>query len=1140
MTSHHDAASLLQAIDHLPHSARIQHTLRAAAQLDDATRAQLTASLYAQPDASSRHLATLIAAAHRDLDTLRRAAQEDPSLSLRGLSIKHLIRLDPDAPQLAITILDTLPSSLTPIALTACLRHRRADIAQRLIPALHIRDRSKDAARLLSLLPPEELTHKLPSLKHFAPWKHLTKHHLALCAQHLSQELDEVTNAWQTSWILSTTHRTTIIALAKHDPDTLWSLVETHLSQAHLRHALLPLLAKLLRLDPRRTAQWLLHPQRHDWLRFAIANLSRKNLRALHPDDLPSILQRLLPNDEDKLAKLLRSHPPQLRAHLFNALTDHQEHRWQPQTLHVLPAALRHQLAQRLLNRRATQEDLTTRCEMQGFLPYEAAHAALQPTLRSAEADERALATAHLIHAARRDGPGHLATCLATLAPRLKNEQDPVRATALGAITQISPHKLTDDTLPHLLTLTHDALNARDTSYLTRNHLAHIAHKLLLQATSRRDLLLRPQLDASLSILSQLAGHQGTLSLPYKLRYLPRGAERHLLDALLPWLRASADRLLFNEAINLANILDKRAYHLDDLQEILGEAALAHDAPNHSRSSAIHAWLADPSTRDARIEALLKHRRSNVKEDRVWRHLHTRRQDLLDPFIQGGPLKENAKKQKVAWLFPATDGFHRWLPRQQRTFAALLYRVIQDKTQAVTTRTHAVHTLARMTIHAPSDLAPLLTSAEIPIAEAAMGAIIWCDAPSGSLELLLEHVDGDRARVAMYAVGRLARCLSPDELLNSLRTLLQRERLKVTVFKEALRLLPACGERGNELLSQVWARPDLHRDVRIAATHAARSSLHFESSWRLLEEITRGEEPYSARSLVQASPQWISAEHHARYAALLMELAKHRDAEVRSQLFATLANTAWSPSGWMRHVATSLPSAAREAALNLGEVKGWYHALRCLVLATNMSGELDELERCAGELIEAAARELEEPRLPINERDRPATQRLIGLVNQLTAHASATIVKLRPALVRIADKLDAEAPLLCAESMRLRRASIQLDEADAAQRLLEALDRLPTAAVLRSDALDALATALDSYPNASADERPAELNLTLMRRLVGDERVAARELAAWLIERWGESWSGAWIKLLDALRRDPSIEVRARVARVFVYEESMS
>jgi hypothetical protein len=410
------------------------------------------------------------------------------------------------------------------------------------------------------------------------------------------------------------------------------------------------------------------------------------------------------------------------------------------------------------------------------------------------------------------------------------------------------------------------------------------------------------------------------------------------------------------------------------------------------------------------------------------------------------------------------------------------------------------------------DFADALASTEIPVQEAALAALVWLDDPRPALPILLDHLDGDRARVAMYAMPRLARLIPRPQLVDALAQLLARPELKVTVHKEALRLLGKFATpRAIELLRASWSKP-LHRDVRIAAMHAACSLLGQADAWSLLGEAARDPDQDVARALADVWPLAIAQTHRARYLACMSAVADHPSPLARAGLFGALVQ------GWSSVAPVETSELAARVLTRLDLDDPWREAARLLVLGGRSSAAHPHIRACVEQLLAARERDV----APAGQRDRLADRRLVDVVDRLVRERHPQV---RPLLDQLATHLLAQ-PSSWSLGVRLRLAAASNDALAHACVALHA-----TAPSVRQQLeLERAAAAA-----AELDTREWTSALALAQvdaLLAADHGLLALTLIASFAPGWG--WGTAWTDRLGALREHPDLDTRQAARAVWI------
>ncbi|MFC5033776.1 hypothetical protein ACQFX6_31095 [Streptomyces sp. DSM 41987] len=1118
----HDSGSLadalLTALDPLPYPARMRVLAQRAR--DAAARGDLAVLLRELSGRGTyeRRLAAAAAAVGRDVGYLRDRIA-DPDAMVRGYAVKAVQRGDiPD--DAVIDALDDAPAAVRRQVVRAIVGGRRSALADRLIDPYRTCWGDEEAARLLGGCGTPTVVRLLPELSHAVRgWTLLGLRHPVAVLDEAGRQLEALPETMRDAWWEGRVAG--VAAAVTAEPERVLELLE-RLCPGPPPARILDRIDDLVSAAPGRTLRYLLAPERADALRRR--GLNRSTLHRLVRLDPPELadLGRAMSQDHAALAKLLKAQPPSRRNALFDAWTSGQDMSravLNPVLLDVLPRARRESEARRMAAQaRERGEFWTTVLTAVSYLPVGEAVAELTAATRRSEAEGRAQAWPLLVRNAARSGEPARVTELLGSLERLRNEQDPVRSAALEALAQTHPRLFTDDNTSVLERIATDAIEARDSSWRTHHALRTLAVGLLREHAVSGE---RRLVGWSLGTLERLHGHTGGVDLGRLDQGLRRGQEQEVFAALRPWLEAGAEKADHALTFALTRSLGRRAHAMSQLRELLWQAIQFGD--NATVQEAIGYWLEGSPARDDEVAVILALEPSAAVLGPVLTVLTEHRTDLLDAVLGDTPPYGRFLVEGARWMPWIDSSVNRWLPRHQAAAARLLARRAGDASLPMHERTAAIAQAAVIPELGAGLVRRFTGSSSVPLAEAALGALVWTDRPGEALPELLAHVGGDRARVAAYAATRATLYVEPSRLHAHLRAVLLPEdaaSTKVTSRKEAARLaatrLPLAAAA--DLLADTCRRAGQHHDVRAACVAFATGLLGCEPAWELLEAAATGG-PEVRQAVLRTQPLDIADRHRGRYARLVTAVCESADPETALRAFGALPR--WAP--WAPDAAEVLVSAVTD----LDNRETWSAAAGALVvLAISESAGSEQggpLARALTSLVAAAALPDEPDAAP--DRDRPARRRVRALVEQLAVHARMAAGATRP-VAKAAGELLAGFDAFVPDAVHILVSAVDLDAEPAV--LTAALVRLVPLSEGRPALAVRTAQILRGRLKTAGQPGTPDGLLHAARRLSTEDGCLAGLLAVALTEVGGKrtQWPESWREQLRLLRRHPHPDVR--------------
>ncbi len=785
--------------------------------------------------------------------------QNDVSRLVRGL-VLHLapLVLDDDA---LFQLLKNSREKVRRVLLIKLVKQRRATVLDSYLTQLATSEISAQAP-LLAFASPEAAERLWPLVHKRAEahdWYRFARRHPQLALRFLMEEMEPLEDL-PLSWIGR--YNFAMQALAEVQPRSALQLLHSLSARTPIKNISWTPLA--LRL-PRETADWLL---KQDGKLQGGAGAFWNRARLLDATQIESLLDKhpeVLGEGFGWLHRLDATR--RIVAYRVAGLSWQNENGVFPASIvGLLPRELREAEGRRHWNLPFLSTRPLERLPYAAFLPWAEAREAVSPFLHNPDAGLRS--AAHLaLSGAVRYHRTHLGELLELIQQR-GNEQDPVRGAMLVGLVSLPPGIWKSEHLEALGEIIQQALDAADLSAATSNFASQLVVNMLP---------LHPDWAARwMKEIIKTRGYVTFLSLESRLN---DADVQRLAPVLKPVFEAWQVRERENQFIQAVHALGKRARVFPGLDRMLEKTA--REGQSYV-AGAVLGILQEHFRAYFRelVPRLLSKDKSYATLPVVYNFLHHQRQDLLNDFLGRTAYSGKFSTGRTRFVLPMQNGFYRWTPKQQQTFALTLSELANDKERDTPAVMQALWQMAALPDAPPPALwrvARMQSTKNLAARDTALRALARLDAGEG-VEELIAALDDDRARIAIYALRAVLLEMPVAQALQILRAAPTQ---KVTVAKEIVRLLgdlktPAAL---NELLS--WATRNLHRDIHIALLRALWEHLHDLRVWPVLQSAAQSPDAAIATMAARTTAPRLSSASQKKLAQLLAQLARHTDATVR-------------------------------------------------------------------------------------------------------------------------------------------------------------------------------------------------------------------------------------------------------------------
>lgn len=564
----------------------------------------------------------------------------------------------------------------------------------------------------------------------------------------------------------------------------------------------------------------------------------------------------------------LKRIPPAWRAALYRKRQRawrNEQGKLDVELIKLLPSAERIAEARRNLKLPELRGDQYARIAYATLLPWEEAEQELQISFGHNEPSYRAAALAALIESARYEERQNE---VLALLERRRNEQDPVRQAMLRSLAELPPSRWKSEHLAGLDTAFTAALNAGD---LSNESLSQIQELLLRLLPSHSQWSIN-------WIIKLWETRRFPIQFDTKMR-LSQAQFELLEQAFLPIATRAKQAGQYDLVINIAQQIAERLQEHSPLSALVEELLSAKDDQVVQSALYLLARIA-PKRLLKRLPDLVQQDPSFISHSAVYELLHTYNQEPLAQALALHAPQGRFNKEGLLLFLPINGGFIRWTRAQQKILAHYLERIIYAPNVQEVLAVQALEQLSQLPSIKPKLLIKLASLEEERafVREKALRALGRLDDLRAGIAPLVDALGDARARFAIYALRSSLLQLPASEALTILK---QVPSERVTVAKEALRLVGELGTPEAFAYLIETDRQELQRDVRIALLRALWDFLEYEQTWEILEAVARSEDGVLAKALTAIPNANGSAQAQERILGLTLLLMRHVDPEVR-------------------------------------------------------------------------------------------------------------------------------------------------------------------------------------------------------------------------------------------------------------------